>query len=79
MLLAYRSTPLEVGYSPSELLMCRKLRTDLPEIREQRKPKIPDTTSVAVRDQKAKERQKENFDSHQGAKELQELVPGDSV
>ena len=24
-LLAYRSTPLEIGYSPSELLMCRKL------------------------------------------------------
>ena len=29
-LMAYRSTPLEVGYSPSELLMSRRLRTTVP-------------------------------------------------
>ena len=29
-LMAYRSTPLEVGYSPSELLMSRTLRTTVP-------------------------------------------------
>ena len=37
-LLAYRATPLEVGYSPSELLMCRKLRTTVPTVRKQREP-----------------------------------------
>ena len=29
-LLAYQSTPLEIGYRPSELLMSRKLRTTVP-------------------------------------------------
>ena len=33
-LLAYRSTPLSLGYTPSELMMCRKLRTDIPISRE---------------------------------------------
>lgn len=35
-LLAYRSTPLEVGYSPAELLMSRRLRTTVPDIQKQR-------------------------------------------
>ena len=29
-LLAYRATPLQLGYSPSELLMGRKLQTIVP-------------------------------------------------
>ena len=33
-LLAYRSTPLQNGYSPSELLMSRKLRASVPISRE---------------------------------------------
>lgn len=31
-LLSYRTTPLESGFSPAELLMCRKLRTNLPQL-----------------------------------------------
>ena len=34
-LLAYRATPLQNGYSPSELLMCRMLRTTVPSTRSQ--------------------------------------------
>ena len=33
-LLSYRSTPLKCGFRPSELLMSRKLRTNIPMMRE---------------------------------------------
>ena len=46
-LLSYRATPLEIGYSPAELLMSRKLRTTVPIIREQRKPMVIDPTLIA--------------------------------
>lgn len=78
-LMAYRATPLDVGYSPSELLMSRKLRTTLPVHPEQRKPEVPDFNTVESRDARAKVRQKANFDSHRGARDLPVLVPGDSV
>ena len=41
-LMVYRATPLENGYSPTELLMGRKLRTTIPAISEQLKPRLPD-------------------------------------
>lgn len=41
-ILAYRSTPLEVGFSPSELLMRRRLRSTVPITQEQLTPRIPD-------------------------------------
>ena len=78
-LLAYRSTPLEVGYSPSQLLMSRCLRTTVPIIERQRKPHIPDFNAVAARDGRAKKRQKDNFDARRGARNLPTLDPGDSV
>ena len=78
-LLAYRSTPLEIGYSPCELLMSRKLRTDVPMTEEQRKPKTPEFSAVVTKDKQLKQRQKENHDAHHGARELPVLSPGDSV
>ncbi len=42
-LLAYRSTPLENGYSPAELLMGRKLRSNVPTILDQLTPQLPST------------------------------------
>ena len=77
--MAYRSTPLEVGYSPSELLMCRKLRTTVPLTENQRVPKVPNLTEVRKRDERAKSRQKKNFDARRGARELPTLLPGEWV
>ena len=77
--LAYRATPLEVGYSPSELLMSRKLRTTVPITRKQRMPQVLDPVSVRARDEQIKARQKRNFDGHHGARELPPLIPGDTV
>lgn len=54
-LLAYRATPLELGYTPSELLMGRKLPTTVPIAMKQLAPKTPDQEEVKVRDNRAKE------------------------
>ena len=45
-MMVYRSTPLENGYSPSELLMGRKLRTTLPMLTKQLKPRVPNESKV---------------------------------
>ena len=78
-LLAYRSTPLHIGYSPSELLMSRMLRSTVPTTRGQRFPRVLDQDTVRVLDNKTKGRQKKNHDSHHGARALPPLNPGDSI
>jgi len=78
-LLAYRSTPLAVGYSPAELLMSRRLRSSVPMTRQQRKPEIPDSKVVRERDKQLKSNQKKNFDSHHGAREMEPLSTGQLV
>lgn len=78
-LLAYRSTPIQVGYSPSQWLMGRVLRTVVPTTRAQREPCIPDLSLVRSKDKENKARQKKDFDSHHGARHLSPLLPGDQV
>ena len=78
-LLSYRATPLECGYSPSELLMSRRLRTGVPISREQRRPTLVGRKSLATKDAQLKERQAENFDKRHKPRMLPALVPGDQV
>ena len=63
-LLAYRSTPLQGGKSPSELLFGRQIRCTLPcnWKREESERKI---------------KQKQYYDARHGVKELHQLQPGD--
>ena len=61
-ILSYRSTPLQNGYSPSELLMNRRLRTTVPITRKQRVPKVTDHNVVKAREEEMKRNQKKNFD-----------------
>ena len=77
--LAYRVTPLSNGYSPSQLLMGRILRSTLPTTREARKPCLPDRDSLQVKEKEQRRKQKEYFDHHHGVKELPLLEPGDLV
>ncbi|GBN95672.1 hypothetical protein AVEN_186107-1 [Araneus ventricosus] len=46
MMLVLRTTPLENGYSPAELLMGRKLRTNLPMAKKSLMPKIPEAEDI---------------------------------
>ena len=78
-LLAYCSTPTAVGYTPSELLMNRKLRTTVPISRNLRMPTVPDYSAVAEKDRREKEKQAGNFNARHAAKELPTLLPGDTV
>ena len=78
-LLAYRTTPLENGYSLSQLLYRRQLRTNLPMTSEQIRPSLPDLSVVIQRDELQKQRQKSGFDSRHRAKELPTLPLGSTV
>lgn len=54
-LLEYRTTPLNIGYSPAQLLMSLKLRSILLVISDELKPKVP----VRVRELMEAERERE--------------------
>lgn len=79
-LLVYRSTPLENGMSPAELLMNRRIRSNLPMSYDH----LPDHTcvtrdSIAHFETQKKEKQKQCFDDRHKARPLSELSPGDVV
>ena len=78
-LLAYRTTTLQNGYSPSELLMSRRLRSTVPISLKQHMPEKPDMAMVRNRDEEIKEKQKRNFDRRHRSTELPPLSPGDLV
>ena len=78
-LIAYRSTPLECGFSPAELLFSRRLRTTLPLTAEQRSPCVPDPAVVEERDRNIKERQTRNYDNRYSTRPLPTLDVHDPV
>ena len=78
-LLAYRSTPLQNGFSPAELLMGRKLRTTLPVSPEKLRPSWPDLDEVQRKEKEYKHKQAVNFDRRHNAAPLTKLQPGDKV
>ena len=77
--MAYRSTPLENGYSPSELLFGRKIRTTVPVLRSNLLPCWPQMSQLCQKDNDTKEKQKHYFDQHHRVKQLPELSQGQTV
>ncbi|KAJ1526442.1 hypothetical protein ONE63_009576 [Megalurothrips usitatus] len=78
-LLAYRTAPLESGYSPAELLMGRQLRSQVPVIPSKLQPREVDRQRHRAALQRRRERGKADFDRRHRAKELRPLVSGESV
>ncbi|UYV65567.1 K02A2.6-like, partial [Cordylochernes scorpioides] len=78
-LLEYRSTPLENGYSPAELLMGRKLRTTLPIAPENLNPKLVDSQTLKRKEGRRRKDMKSRYDRHCGATDMEELSEGDTV
>lgn len=72
-LLAYRSTPLENGYSPAELLMGHKLRTTVPVALTQLVPHLPNFSKLKEKKKQLRERQRKNFNHHHRAVNLKPL------
>ena len=77
-LLTYRSTPLENGCSPAELLMGRKLRTTIPVVPTQLLPKLPKTSKLKKK-KWIRQRQRKNFNLQHQASELRPLQTCDYV
>ncbi|UYV64812.1 hypothetical protein LAZ67_3002052 [Cordylochernes scorpioides] len=78
-LLEYRSTPLENGYSPAELLMGRKLRTTLPIAPENLNPKLVDSQILKRKEGRRRKDMKSRYDRRCGATDMEELSEGDTV
>ena len=79
-LLAYRATPLPWCHlSPAELLMGRKIRTVVPQTKEQFKPNWPYLEDFEKTEKLYKQKQKENFDKKKKARPLPPLDYGTSV
>ncbi|UYV76722.1 K02A2.6-like, partial [Cordylochernes scorpioides] len=78
-LLEYRSTPLENGYSPAELLMGRKLRTTLPIAPENLNPKLVDSQTLKRKEGRRRKDMKSRYDRRCGATDMEELSEGHTV
>ena len=78
-LLNYRATPLANGYSPSELLMNRKLRTKLPVMPITLHSTVPNPNDLKEYETQYRAKQKSNFDKRHAAKPLPLLREGDEV
>ena len=77
-LLSYRATPLPwCNLSPAELLMGRRICTDVPVTEEQLTPDWPYLEEFKMLDAKYKETQKANYDRRRRVRNLP-LLPNDS-
>ena len=69
--LSYRATPLPwCGLSPAELLMGRRIRTDIPQVKDNLVPKWEHIQKFKELDEKYKQSQKNNYDRHHRVRTL---------
>jgi transposase InsO family protein len=77
-LLEYRTTPIEdIGLSPAQMLMGRRLNSKLPSHRELLEPQSVDSRQVYSKLRSRQQVQKKYYD--RGTRELPPLKPGDTV
>lgn len=77
-LLAYRCSPIDVtGYAPSQLIMGRMIKSELPLPINSLQPKWPNMVEVKENNSRAKLKSTENYNRIHGARKLPEL-PVDS-
>ncbi|UYV82739.1 K02A2.6-like, partial [Cordylochernes scorpioides] len=76
---AYRTMPLESGYSPAELLMGRRLRTSVPAIESSLMPRYLDSEALQEREKRRVINQKRLYDKRHDVHSLPQLQQGDSV
>ncbi|XP_055997858.1 uncharacterized protein K02A2.6-like [Ostrea edulis] len=76
-ILEYRTTPLDIGYSPSELLLGRQLRSVLPVLTDQLIPKVINHNNVKIKLGQSHAQQKFYFDRQ--TRPLPPVEIGDSV
>ncbi|XP_065180108.1 uncharacterized protein K02A2.6-like [Sycon ciliatum] len=78
-LLAYRSTPLQCGFTPAQLLMGRQLRSTVPTPAAQLTPAWPDLDLVRRREAQQQDRQASDFDRRHRVRSPSRLAAGDRV
>ena len=78
-LLAYRSTPLQSGYSPSQLLMGRVIRSTLPTLDSKLNPKLPELATLRRREDESRRKQKLCYDKRHRAIPFTTLKPDSEV
>lgn len=79
-LMCYCSTPCSTtGVSPAELLMGRKIHTNLPTLEKNLQPKWPDKKTIMQKDAMEKAKQALYFNRRHGARPLPPLRPGDTI
>ena len=78
-LLAYRTAPLQSGLSPSQLLMSRRLRTNLPTVPDNLAPELVDQEQFRRSDEKYKTKYTNDYNKRHKVVALPCLSPGDKV
>jgi hypothetical protein len=78
-LLAYRTAPIHNGQTPSQILMSRLLRTDLPTAENKLTPELTDQDQFNRKEEEYKNRYTENYNRKHRTIELPSLSPGDKV
>ena len=71
-LLTYRTTALQNDYSPSQLLVGRKLRSTVPQLQTHFSPQLPTQTELREKDKRLKHSQKKNFDQRHRVRSLRQ-------
>lgn len=78
-LLAYRATPLAQGFSPSQLLMGRRIRTSVPVSPALLQPQWPDLQTFRTKDAALKLQQQQVYNRRHRTQTLPPLQPGQQV